>query len=421
MNCLSEFQLKAGKEVVCGFEEGLKPWHLLFAQPQSGKTDTFFFVGAEMLRLKKVSNVVIVCGADDKQLKKQCIDSFCDVQGGMDFCEKYDFYLENSLELGRNDRFEVKSNMKSNIHFIWGNDLTNTHPYSEKTLFIWEESHYAESINMRPFKFFQNVGISCDGDPVSLSNKNNYVLSVSATPFSELSHILNSVDEPLKGKTFLETSEEYHGISNVIQKNLIHSFNSQSLQSELATILKSTSLSKNPSFGIIRVNSEKKSSIVASIAKVKGWNVLRCNADVKKREINNFDILKTKPSKSTLIIIKGMCRMGQVLNKQFLSFVMETSFDSNTETLIQGLLGRTLGWHSYSINVYINDMIMTRNDTGRYIDLLDGGTELPKKARNLRKNGVSSHCDAFCGKDELPIRKQKSETETETETESNCV
>lgn len=157
MNCLSEFQLKAGNEAVSAFEEGTKPWHLLFAQPQSGKTDTFFFVAAEMLRLKKVSHVVILCGADDKQLKKQCIGSFCDVDGEMDFCEKYDFYLENDLELCRNDRFQIKSNIKSNVHFIWGNELSKSHPFREKTLFIWEESHYAENINMRPFKFFQDV------------------------------------------------------------------------------------------------------------------------------------------------------------------------------------------------------------------------------------------------------------------------
>jgi len=54
--------------------------------------------------------------------------------------------------------------------------------------------------------------------------------------------------------------------------------------------------------------------MVASIAKAKGWNVLRCNADPKKRDLANFDILKTEPSKNTLIIIKGMCRMGQVLH-----------------------------------------------------------------------------------------------------------
>lgn len=247
------------------------------------------------------------------------------------------------------------------------------------------------------------------------------MLSVSATPFSELSHIMNDVvDEPLKGKTFLETSNKYHGIQNVIKQNLIHSFNSKSLEFELASILKNKNLSTNASYAIVRVNNENKSKIVTSIAKSKGWNVLRCNADPKKRDISNFNILKTEPSKNTLIIIKGMCRMGQVLHKEYISFVMETSFDSNSETLIQGLLGRTLGWHSYLIDVFINDVIVSRKDTDRYIDLIEGGNQLPKKARNLRLRGVTSNCDVFCGKNELPAtRLQELETETETETETN--
>ena len=57
MNCLSEFQLAAGKEVLLAFEKDTNPWHLLFAQPQSGKTDTFYFIAAEMLRLNKVDNI----------------------------------------------------------------------------------------------------------------------------------------------------------------------------------------------------------------------------------------------------------------------------------------------------------------------------------------------------------------------------
>ena len=46
---LSTHQLKAGEEIVEYMGEGIPNvrWNVLFAQPQSGKSDTFYFVGAE--------------------------------------------------------------------------------------------------------------------------------------------------------------------------------------------------------------------------------------------------------------------------------------------------------------------------------------------------------------------------------------
>lgn len=398
MNCLSEFQLNAGNEVVSAFCKGDKPWHLLFAQPQSGKTDTFFFVAAEMLRLNKVSNVVIISGTDDKHLKSQSKHSFCNPKGHIDFCEKYDFYLESHLGLDRANRFQIKSILKSNLHFIWGNDLSKPHPFTANTLFVWDESHYAQTIDMRPYKFFKKLDIKCDG---SIVGNSNFVLSVSATPFSELSHILKTDTEPLKGKTFLRVDSNYHGIHSVIEKNLLHSFNSKNLFLELPPILEKFN---DPTYGIIRANDDSKTAIIYSVAKQLGWNVLRCNSDPKRRDISNLDIMLNSPRSKTLIIIKGMCRMGQVLNKKYLSFVMETSFDSNSETLIQGLLGRTLGWHNFPILVYINDVIFKRNDTSRYLDLINGNSVLPNKAKNLNKKG-SNKFDAFCGNSFLPSKR----------------
>lgn len=395
MNRLSVFQLNAGKEVISSYEKGDKPWHLLFAQPQSGKTDTFYFIGAEMLRLEKVENVVILSGADDTQLKTQCKQSFCSTDGSMDFCEKYDRYLETELSFDRDQRFQIRSNLKSNTHFILGNDLTKPHPYTSKTLFIWDESHYAECINMRPFKFFKNIGINCNGKNVP---NNNFVLSVSATPFSELSHILNSVDEPFKGKSFLKTDEQYHGVHSAISKNLIHSFDKLDIRNTLGEILRKY---EKPTYAIVRCFDNINSDYVSSIAKVNGWNVLRCNSDPNNREIKNLRILKEKPSNKTLIIIKGMCRMGQVIHKEHISFVMETTEDSFTETVIQGLLGRTLGWHNHSIHVYLNNKIIKRNDIGKYIDLINGKEILPKKGRNINTLGTNN-CDVFCGGQKLP-------------------
>lgn len=398
MNCLSVFQLNAGKEVISAYEKGDKPWHLLFAQPQSGKTDTFFYIAAEMLRRKLVDNVVIMSGATDTQLKAQSKQSFCSTNGSMDFCEKYDSYLETELCLNREQRFQIRSKLKSSTHFIWGNELTKSHPYMANTLFVWDESHYAESIDMRPFKFFKNIGINCNGKCVP---NNNFVLSVSATPFSEMAHILKSVNEPFKGKSFLKTDKNYHGIDCVIAKKLLISFDCDNIDSEIKEILESYN---KPTYAIIRCINEEKRVLITSVAKETGWNIIRCNSDPNNREIKDLNILKRPPSEKTLIIIKGLCRMGQVIHKEHVSFVMETSDDSYTETVIQGLLGRTLGWHNHSIKVYLNKTIINRDDTGKYIDFINGEEILPRKGRNLKKNGTNN-IDVFCGGEKRPYTK----------------
>jgi len=395
MNCLSEFQINAGKEVLYAYDKGTNPWHLLFAQPQSGKTDTFYFIAAEMLRIKKVQHIVVLSGAVDIQLKNQCKQSFCSTNGSMDFCEKYDRYLETDLNLNRDQRFQVRSHLKSNLHIIWGNDLCKPHTYTANTLFVWDESHYAQNIHMRPFQFFKNIGINCNGKNIP---NNNYVLSVSATPFSELTHILKSIDEPFKGVSLLRTDSNYHGVDSVIRKNLLIPFDSKMLDSTFENILKSY---KDPTFAIVRSIKYGKTKTVTSIAKANGWVVLNCNSDPNTRDIAELSILERAPKYKTLIIIKGMCRMGQVIHKEHLSFVMETSFDSNTETVIQGLLGRTLGWHNFLIKVFINDIIVNRDDIGKYVGFLQGSNVLPKKARNVTKKGTNQ-CDSFCGNLKLP-------------------
>lgn len=399
MNILSKYQLEAGNNVIAAFENS-NPWHLLFAQPQSGKTDTFYFIGAEMLRKDKINQIVVLCGTGDKQLKKQSLDSFCNVFGSISFCDKYDAYLETTIGLDREKRFELMRKLKSNVHHIWGHDLTKPILFKKDTLFIWEESHYAQNIGMRPFQFFKNHDITCDGNPGKLSSNNNYVLSVSATPFSELSHITQNEENQYKGKTFLKTDENYHGIESILKQNLLIGFESKHVETELKSILSS---SRPQSYGIIRVFDEELEKIVTSTAKKCNWNTLSCNSNSKSRDIPDFKILNFKPSQNTLIIIKGMCRMGQVINKEFLSFVIETSIDTNAEALIQGLLGRTLGWHKYPIKVYVNNLIVGRNDPESYIKLIKGENILPKKTRNLDTKGKSLKRDAFTGNNHLPI------------------
>lgn len=373
-------QLKAGKEILEYMGEGIPNvrWNILFAQPQSGKSHTFYFVAAEMMRKEKIKHIVIICGNPDTDLKKQTENA------KDEFFEKYDAYLEEELGMIRKDRGALKSSIKMNIHLVWGKDLTNEPEFKRDTLIIWEESHAAQKKGMRPDTFFKNMDISCDGNVEKLERNNNYVLSVSATPFSEISDVIHDEGNQFKHKVQLEVNDEYYGIETMIETGRIQGFKNWRIKLDEAMNMTNED-HVLPKYAIIRVKNDSLADEVKSIACTNGWATKECNSN-KTAEMKNLDILKTEPTQHTIIIIKGMCRMGKVVNKEHIAFVMETSNDSNSDVVLQGLVARMFGWHQLrDINVYINQKILNRDEFQRYISQIRGENVIPTRATNLVK------------------------------------
>ena len=100
---LSNEQIAAGLEIINCFWE--KPtnlrWVILFAQMQSGKTETYLFICCELIRLKVVENVVIFSGNAETDLRDQLkMEAFENADLGKKygktpkFYGKYRIYLE---------------------------------------------------------------------------------------------------------------------------------------------------------------------------------------------------------------------------------------------------------------------------------------------------------------------------------------
>ena len=217
LTTFSKQQLAAAKQIV-GLFISIMQWVVLKAQMQSGKTDTFLFTAAEMLRERKVKKVIIMCGNGDKELKAQ-------LEGAKrDFKDKYDEYLEEELGMSRRERNEIKDLIKldNNIKIRCGADLDAKHDHLigeiKDTLFIWEESHYAAGEMNRPNKFLERMGISADGNPLRLEGeaKNNYVLTVSATPFAEVSDVHHEAQH--KQIVDLQPGDGYRGVAYYLDK-----------------------------------------------------------------------------------------------------------------------------------------------------------------------------------------------------------
>ena len=383
---LTAEQLSAGQKILTLFEKIIS-WVILLAHMQSGKTNTFLYVAAESLRTKKVKKVIIICGNSEKELKKQVEQDFSD------FLDKY------SNELARNgiseeERYYIKAFLKESIEFKYGADLDEKNDdisgEIKDTLIIFDESHYAAAKINRPNKFLERMGISATGNPTCLDRpRNNFVLSVSATPYAELSDMIHECQD--KKFVRLIPGEGYRGVSYYLRNNKIIGF--KSWAKTLSECFKKFFTGK-PKYSIVRVSGDKLEE-AKHIATQNGWAYKVFDSEsvaiAKKTRDSNMILslneLKNAPAQNTVIFIKNMCRMGKVLPKQHIAFVFESSNRSKTDTLVQSLLGRVCGYFTFEIlfdiEIYIDENILNKTTAG-------GTTELEKYIELTEKGDMAS-------------------------------
>ena len=400
---LSREQKYAGEQIINYFNANslLNRWAILTAQMQSGKTETYLFIAAEMLRLGLIQHFIIFSGNAETALKNQIIEILTDTfpedmyteeeQQQKSFMRKYEDYLIDTNTLTTRQILNVLRTLKSKGQkaVVWGNELSKYSGPTTDTLFIWEESHFAQDQDNLPAKMLQRIGFSADGDAALLSDNRNYVVSVSATGFSELSDNLYQTQGKLVQN--LEPGAGYNSVEKMMANGRIKSYKTiakgldEALSREHA----------NPVYAVVRVTN-KNAQEVTQICREKRWNVVShdstTESDEGKRTWNN---MKNAPLVDTVILLKGLCRMGQNIEKTHVLFCFETSKNSKTDTVLQSFVGRVCGYSTNSENVYVYlpEKTFNNGEISRYVRMSGGEEIMPLKARNLAPltEKVSTH------------------------------
>lgn len=376
---ISQQQIAAGKKIVETYTEAQVRYVVLTAQMQSGKTTTYYFVAAEMFRLQKIKHIIIFSGNAETELRDQVESSFDK------FIEFYMRYLMEILCMDLGSMFDLTNNIKKNHSIIWGGKLDKSRDDFNDTIIVWEESHFAQNNGMRPDKFLRAAGIAVNGDSATLESRNNYFLSVSATPFSEVSDILHLGQ--VKRVVRLEPGDGYYSVERMLSNNRIIGFNDW--KTCLRDVLSQET--ETPKFALLRLRENKtntQQNEVKEIAARFGWKVKLYDSSPESDITSLTDELRNAPAQNTIIILKGMCRMGKEVNKTHLSFVMETSATSNTDVVLQGLMGRMCGYHNCdTIRIFLNNNIIKdgADELQRYVRWTNGDAVIPTKATNLKK------------------------------------
>jgi len=430
-------QIKASKRVIdeyfCNPDVNKQiNWATLIALMQSGKTETYLLTIFEMFRLEKIEKAYIMCGTSDVALRSQVENRLIAFEG------LYRKYLrDNFSEIDIDTIDGMAERFKKGVRIIWGSELKKIStelknrfsgkPHSSrgqvsiyKALFVWDESHYAQSIGNQTEKFLTSIGISATGE--NLANSETYFLSVSATPFSECSdiHHLNQN----KGIVFLEgvndpslpPEKNYYGIKEMLETNKLIGYKRDKFKETLEMAINDRLINDEGEYryGLIRVSGNKtrsekqpakkgKSSVknptkdesllmkhITELAKKYGIVVKRCDSGAEEFNMSELD---TAPEDShVIVVVKERCRMGDSIEKPHVGFGMETSADANTDTMLQAIPGRLSGYNANrSAKIYIPDNIIISGELDRYMRFIDNLRDqrqmdaLPEKAMNIEK------------------------------------
>jgi hypothetical protein len=315
-------QVLAAKNILDAFVKATLRFAILIAFCQAGKTGAFQELIRLMLAEGLVERVYILCGSNDTELRDQAHED--------------------------TKKANPSAYAEGIITVIFRQDFKGASMDIANSLIIVDESHLDQTQKQELDIFLARHGLTMDGNPKTLNEKNAFIVSVSATPYSELAALQHN-ESHKKHVEELVPGNDYYGLADYFHTGrVLPTFDILSNPSNFAELIKANT------YGIMRIHGGKYGSKQEAAAvtawKSAGGRVLYFTTD--KTEIA-IESLNTAPLVPTLIIIRGRLRAGKVVPKKHVSFVWEGAKISKTDSLVQGLAGRMCGYEFGEEKPYI--------------------------------------------------------------------
>jgi len=319
----SSQQITAARNIRAVFLKKALRYAILVARCQAGKTGAFQELIRLMLRNGDVNRVYILCGSNETELRNQA---------------HADTKKANPAAYESGD-----------IIVLFRQDFKGFDMELENALVVVDETHMDQTQKQEMDVFLGRHGLSLDGNPKTLEEKNAFLVSVDATPYAELSALLHKESYP-KHVELLEPGKGYYGLQDFLYKGLLKS--SYDI-SQKRPIFKDMVRSAGNKYGLMRFtngkHAEKQEAAAISIYEELGGKVLYYTAEKEEIAITS---LVNAPKVPTLIIICGRLRAGKVVPKEHVAFVWEGAKKSKTDAIVQGLPGRMCGYPLSEENPY---------------------------------------------------------------------
>jgi hypothetical protein len=350
---------------------------MLIARCQAGKTGAFQELIRMMLLNGDINRAYILCGSSETELKDQA---------------HADTRAANPAAYASGD-----------IKVLFRQDFKGAEMDVTRALIVVDESHMDQTQKQELDLFLGRYGLSMAGDPRVLAEKDTFMLSVDATPYSELSALLHKESHP-KHVEQLTPGAGYFGIQEYLYGGLTKAtYDISTAEAAFANMVRSA----GKKYGLMRLTSgkhaEKQEAVATTVYRRLGGKVLYFTAE--KTEID-ISALNDAPKVATLIIVRGRLRAGKVVPKQHISFVWEGAKSSKTDALVQGLLGRMCGYPISEGNpygygdekplIFVPQSALTRRE-GKVVKaseleraIMEYPVVLPTMATNLKKSHIAA-------------------------------
>jgi len=246
--------------------------------------------------------------------------------------------------------------------------------------------------------------LNATGEPIL---DGNLMLSVSATPFSE---IIVNCKKQNKKVVVMTPGDTYIGVASMFENKQIIGYNLRDIDKVILQRVREVEAARERNetrcWGLIRCDRES----IKIVKKYYSGDIIVLDAS-NKTDINRYLEGKTKYINGGIIILRksGKVKMGkQLTSKDRILWVMETAKQPNTDTLLQGLLGRCMGYPESSgantkIKIYIPVKVLGcgndgYNDLERYIKVFNEITAtpecIPETVLPTRAMNVISKCNS---------------------------
>jgi hypothetical protein len=341
-----ENQIDAAVSIMEQFLNGQK-WVILLAQPQTGKTGVMTQINNYIYDEKVMSHcnmnkthMIVICGMSSTELKSQ---------------------TQGRMRTGPGENY-VEVLFNQDLQRILGEPkrLEKYKKKNENLIIIIDESHYGQNIDSIVDMFLKNIlyddvekAPNDIIDYTKWSRDKTFILSVSATPFSELEDSHNHIVQV--GRTVLQPGQNYYGILNYHHDHKIRRpydlRNSRSCRKFFDDNLE---ILRKKGYVIIRVpNRLKTRNITIDNIKKIGSSYIQDmtfsnytsnkSDDEYIKDLN--DHISAKPDNPNVIFVVAKLRAGYTLNTDNVSVIHENLVVfPKCDVVVQSLLGRCCGY-----------------------------------------------------------------------------
>jgi hypothetical protein len=328
----------------------------IIANMMSGKSGLYNYIMYNLLYDKFVSNIYVLTANREKELLNQMnedkIGYFNEFNKLKSSCD----YLPGSINVYNG------VNMEKLV-------LNNSPDIKNDSLIIIDESHYGQSVGQTLAKYLYMNSISLDcSNEIELKNRNIYIVSISATPFSEISDFIHKKQN--KKIYVIPPGDNYYGVEYFYENDLFHPSDLYSLSGVIKTMINDNKIG----YFIVRSHSDKHELIRELCEDLK----VDCKFYISSNDSDyiNSEFLKIKPSKLTIICICNLLSMGKQIYKKYIVGMYESALNPKVDTALQRL--RMCGYYDNppEFPVYISSKLLDIDVTGnnqieRYISLIN--------------------------------------------------